>query len=75
MKNHAFTVTGGRVTKANRLDPPSNIGWLVHITPDGEGPVTIVLPVTTVCTAQGAICTNDPPALSNRLELNVPGPG
>ena len=75
MKNHAFTVTGGRVTKANRLDPPSNIGWLVHITPDGNGAVTIVLPVTTDCTAQGAICTQDGRMLSTEVEVTVSGPG
>ena len=75
MKNHAFAVTGGRVTKANRLDPPSNIGWLVHITPDGNGAVTIVLPVTTDCTAQGAICTQDGRMLSTEVEVTVSGPG
>ena len=74
MKNHAFTVTGGRVTKSNRLDPPSNIDWLIHIEPDGNGTVTIVLPVTTDCTAESAICTNDRRPLSAELEVTVPGP-
>ncbi len=27
MRDHAFTVTGGVVTKARQLDPPGNIGW------------------------------------------------
>ena len=67
MKDHAFTVTGGRVTKSNRLNPPSNIGWLVHITPDGDGTVTIVLPVTTDCVADVAICTEDGRMLSAEL--------
>ena len=75
MKDHAFTVTGGTVTKSNRLNPPSNIGWLVHITPDGDGMVTIVLPVTTDCAADSAICTEDGRMLSNRLEITVAGPG
>ena len=36
--------------------------------------MTIVLPETTDCNAQGAICTEDDRALSNRLELTVTGP-
>ena len=75
MKEHAFTVTGGTVTKSNRLNPPSNIGWLVHVTPDGEGTVTVLLPVTTDCAAQGAICTEDGRMLSSQLEITIPGPG
>ena len=75
MKEHAFTVTGGTVTKSNRLNPPSNIGWLVHVTPDGDGTVTVVLPVTTDCEDDGAICTEDSRMLSAELEITVPGPG
>ena len=74
MKDHALTVTGGRVTKSNRLNPPSNIGWLVHVTPDGDGTVTIVLPATTDCEADGAICTEDGRMLSAEVEITVPGP-
>ena len=33
-----------------------------------------MLPITTVCTADGAICTGDGRKLSNRLELTVSGP-
>ena len=75
MRDHAFTVAGGVVTKARRLAPPSNIGWEVHITPDGNEPVNIVLPVTTDCTLQGAICTGDRRPLSERLEIAVTGTG
>ena len=74
MRDHAFTVTGGVVTKARQLAPPSNIGWEIHVTPDGDAAVTIALPVTTDCTAQGAICTGDRRPVSNRLEVTVPGP-
>ena len=73
MRDHAFTVTGGVVTKSRRLAPPSNVGWEVHIRPDGNGTVTIVLPVTADCTAEGAICTSDRRPLSNRLVVEVPG--
>ena len=75
LRDHAFTVTGGTVTKAGRLAPPSNVGWEVRVTPGGDGPVTIALPVTTDCAAPGAVCTGDRRPLSGRLELTVSGPG
>ena len=74
MRDHAFTVTGGSVKGARRLEPPSNVGWEVSVKPDSNGDVTIVLPVTTDCAAQGAICTGDGRPLSNRLEITVSGP-
>ena len=37
--------------------------------------VTVVLPVTTDCNADGAVCTGDGRKLSNRVELTVSGPG
>ena len=72
---HALTVTGGTVSKARRLAAPSNARWEVTVTPDSSGDVTIVLPITSDCTAQGAICYGDGGKLSNRLELTVSGPG
>ena len=74
LRDHALTVTGGAVTKARRLDAPSNIRWEITVEPDGNGDVTIVLPVTTDCDAQGAVCAGDGRKLSNRLELTVGGP-
>ena len=75
LRDHAFTVTGGDVTTARRLDPTDNDEWEIHVEPDGDGAVTIELPVTTDCTAEGAICTGDRRPLSNRLEVTVPGTG
>ena len=74
LKFHAFDVTGGEVLKAQRMDKPSNIRWLITVRPDSNGDVTIVLPVTEDCGVQGAICTEDGRKLSNRLELTVAGP-
>ena len=73
--DHVFTVEGGKVTGARRLVKGSNIGWEVVVEPDSNGDVTIVLPATTDCNAQGAICTGDGRPLSNRLEITVSGPG
>ena len=74
MRDHAFTVTGGTVYKADRLNAPSNVGWKIYVRPAGNGAVSIVLPATTGCAAVGAICTNDGRMLSNRLEVSVTGP-
>ena len=73
--DHVFTVEGGKVTGARRLVKGSNIGWEIVVSPDSNGDVTIVLPATTDCNAQGAICTGDGRPLSNRLEITVSGPG
>ena len=75
MRGHAFTVTGGSVTGARRLNPPSNIGWEIVVRPDSNGDVTVELPVTEDCDAQGAICTEDKRMLSSPLEFIVSGPG
>ena len=37
--------------------------------------MTITLPATTDCDAQGAICADGDKKLSNRLERTVSGPG
>ena len=74
LRDHAFTVTGGTVKKAQRLEQGSNIGWRITVSPDSSGAVTITLPITEDCDAQGAICTEDGRMLSHRLELTVSGP-
>ena len=74
LRDHAFTVTGGEVTKARRLERGKNIRWEIHVRPDSNAGVTIVLPVTTDCDARGAVCTEDGRMLSSRLELTVDGP-
>ena len=75
LRDHALTVAAGEVAKARRLEKGKNVRWEISVTPDVNGAVTIVLPVSTDCTAQGAICTQDGRMLSNRLEITVPGPG
>ena len=74
LRDNAFTATGGEVVKVRRLEKGKNVRWEISVTPDGNGPVTIVLPATTDCTAQGAVCTQDRRPLSNRLDVTVPGP-
>ena len=75
LRDHAFNVTGGSVEKAQRTDKPSNIPWRIEIKPQGNGAVTIELPATTDCNADGAICTGDGRKLSNSLSFTVSGLG
>ena len=75
LRDHALAVTGCEVTGVRRLAPPSNAGWEITVSPDDNADVTIVLPVTGDCAAQGVICTEDGRPLSSRLEITVPGPG
>ena len=70
----AFLVTGGTIIKTKRIEQGNNTRWDIHVQPDGNGNVSIVLPITTDCNAQGAICTSDGRKLSNRNELSVSGP-
>ena len=73
--DHVFTVEGGKVTGARRLVKGSNIGWEIVVEPDSNGDVTVKLPVSEDCDAQGAICTADGRMLSSPLEFTVSGPG
>ena len=81
MRDHAFTVTNGRVTRARRLDNPHqenqgmqpNREWEITVAPDtGAGDVTITLPETTDCAAAGAVCTEDGTMLSGAVSVTVP---
>ena len=74
LKFHAFTVTGGEIKRSKRLEQGSNARWTIHVQPDGNDDVTVVLSVTTDCDAEHAICTEDGRPLSNRVELTVSGP-
>ena len=73
LRDHAFQVDGGKVTKAKRVNGRDDLRE-IHIKPDGNGPVTITLPETTDCDDDGAICTEDGRKLSNRNEFTASGP-
>ena len=77
LRDHAFTVTGGRVESTRRLERNSeepNRRWEITVSVDSGGDVIVVLPITTDCDDQGAICTAGGRMLSNRIELTVSGP-
>ena len=74
LRDHAFGVTDGAVRRAQRLEGPSNVRWEITVLPDSEAEVVVVLPVTTDCEDEGAICTEDGRMLSAEATLAVRGP-
>ena len=74
LRDQVFEITNGRVLRAQRMNRPSNLHWRITVRPDSDDAVTIVLPVTEDCDAQGAICTADGRMLSSPLALTVSGP-
>ena len=74
LKFHAFDVTAAEIRKAKRVVQGDNTHWTLTVEPQSTGDVRIVLPVTTDCEAQGAICADDGRKLSNRLDFSVSGP-
>ena len=75
LQQHALTVTGGTLPKVRRLEAGKNLRWEITVQPSSNADVTITLPVTTDCAAQGAICTAANKMLSSALEFTVSGPG
>ena len=49
----------------------NNQAWIVEVTPDGYGDITIDLPATPDCEAEGALCTDDERGLSAALPSRV----
>ena len=74
LQDHAFTVTGGGVTQARRLERLANVRWEISMDSTSNAKVTVSLPSTADCEAVGAICTADDRMLSGSLEFTVNGP-
>ena len=74
VRDHVLTVANGEVTRAERTTPGKNIRWTITVAPDGDEHVTIVLPPTADCDAQGAVCTEHGQMLSNRSSTTINGP-
>ena len=74
IRDHAFSVNGATIKKAQRKTQGSNQHWTVTVDPTDNGGVSITLPATTNCSAQGAICTADGRRLSNSSSATVAGP-
>ena len=71
LREDAFAVTGGTVERAQRQTPGSDQRWTITVKPLGHGDVSIGLPATTNCDAEGAVCTSDERPLSNANSATV----
>ena len=75
MRDHAFRVTKGEVTRAQRNDGESD-SWKITVEPEGNDAVTVTLPGNRACTSTGAICSKEdnPVQLSNSPSATIAGP-
>ena len=73
LRDESFTVTGGAVRKARRVDGRNDLRE-IHVEPDGWEDVSLVLPGGRACGTTGAICTADNKVLANTAVATVPGP-
>ena len=74
LRDDSLEVTGGTVTRARRVNGSSAL-WKITVEPGSGDSVTVTLPETTDCAAQGAVCTSDGRMLSASVKLTVTGPG
>ena len=75
LRDHSFTVTNGKVTRARRNNG-RNDSWEITVTPWGNEAVTVTLPGNRDCGTTAAICTKEdnPVQLSNSPSATVAGP-
>lgn len=74
LRDNAFDVDNGKVTRAYRRNTDNNLSWRMELRPDGDD-VTITLPATTDCSYDaGGVCTEDGTKLSNENSATVAGP-
>ena len=75
LREDAFEVAGGRVTRGKRVDGRKDL-FEITVEPDGAGEVAISLPAGRDCEVSGAICTWGPPRkpLTNTPTATVAGP-
>ena len=75
LRDDAFTVSGGEIVSARRLDTSSNLRWRITVTQFSGQDLLVVLPVPEDCDDEGAICANDRRPLYNRLEVRTSARG
>ena len=75
LREDAFEVTGGRVTRGKRVDGRKDL-FEITVEPDGAGDVAISLPAGRECSVSGAICTKgeNRRQLTNTPAATVAGP-
>ena len=75
LRDDAFTVSGGEVTGARRVNGRHDL-WEITVAPDSDPDVTITLPAGRECEVSGAICTRgeNRRRLSNSPSATIAGP-
>ena len=75
LREDAFTVTGGRVTRGRRVNDRRDL-FEMTVEPDGDGDVTLALPAGRACAVSGAICAKgeNRRQLTNTPTATVAGP-
>ena len=75
LREDAFEVAGGRVTRGARVDDRRDL-FEMTVEPDGGGAVTVTLPAGRECSVSGAICTKgeNRRQLTNAPAATVAGP-
>ena len=75
LRDDAFTVTGGGVTKAKRVDGRNDL-WEITVEPGSDEAMTIALPGGRECAVSGAVCTRgeNRRQLANTPTATVAGP-
>ena len=74
VRDALFTVTGGRMANASRLNPGKNRSWKLTVQPNGNGNVTLSMNPTTACDTPPGLCTTDGRMLGGGLRLLIAGP-
>ena len=74
IRDKAFSVSGGKIQRAQRKTQGSNQNWTITVKPLGNGDISITLPDTTDCDNDSAICTNEGGMLNHSTSDTVLGP-
>ena len=75
LRDHVLSARGGTVTGVSRVDGAKDL-FEVTVEPDGEGLVSVLLvPASSTCTDEGAVCTAGAVALTGLYATGVRGPG
>ena len=71
--DNASRVSAPTMERAQRIEKGSNQNWTITVEPAGNGAVSVTLPETTDCDADGAICTFDKRKLSHSTSVSIAG--
>ena len=74
MRDHVILAVNGTIRSVRRVDGRSDL-WELHVEPESDADVMLLMPWTTHCAAENAVCTDAGKMLRIGISLLVPGPG